>query len=192
MKSERKGPMSRDRPEAAAEHSEDRVRTVAQPLPWTASRASYASVKGAASKADPPRRATPAQAIREPSTFSSGQAGRALPGAHAPKLQEERFPCGSQCPRSSGHSDQSSKRTCDVASSKKGAARLRFIRLRCARDFARLPAMTRSWQTSGNVGEALKCVRQRFIGARRSNFAAGSVRRSASFKTKSTDYRWIS
>jgi hypothetical protein len=37
--------MSGDRPEAAAEHSEDRARTVAQPLPWTAARASYASDK---------------------------------------------------------------------------------------------------------------------------------------------------
>jgi hypothetical protein len=31
MKSECKGPMSRDRPEAAAERSKDRVRTVAKP-----------------------------------------------------------------------------------------------------------------------------------------------------------------
>ena len=31
MKSEQQGPMSGDRPEAAAERSEDRVRTVAQP-----------------------------------------------------------------------------------------------------------------------------------------------------------------
>ncbi len=37
--------MSRDRPEAAAEQGEDRVRTVAKPLPWTAARASYASDK---------------------------------------------------------------------------------------------------------------------------------------------------
>ena len=45
MKSEPQGPVSGDRPEAAAEQSEDRARTVGQPLPWTAARASYASVK---------------------------------------------------------------------------------------------------------------------------------------------------
>ena len=39
-----KAPLSGDRPQAAAEQREDRVRTVAQPLPRTAARASYASI----------------------------------------------------------------------------------------------------------------------------------------------------
>lgn len=42
---ERQRAWSRDRPQAAAERSEDRARTVAQPSPWTAKRASQASIK---------------------------------------------------------------------------------------------------------------------------------------------------
>ena len=44
MEKRAKAPLSGDRPQAAAEQREDRARTVAQPLPWTAARASYASI----------------------------------------------------------------------------------------------------------------------------------------------------
>ena len=57
MKSEQQGPMSGDRPEAAAERSEDRVRTVAQPDALDSGPCELCVDQEVARKADAPRHA---------------------------------------------------------------------------------------------------------------------------------------
>jgi hypothetical protein len=59
MKSEQEGPMSGDRPEAAAERSDDRVRTVAQPEALDSGPCELCVDQEVALNADPPRHAPP-------------------------------------------------------------------------------------------------------------------------------------
>jgi hypothetical protein len=59
MKSEQQGLVSRDRPEAAAERSEDRVRTVAQPEALDSGPGELCVDQEVALKADAPRQAQP-------------------------------------------------------------------------------------------------------------------------------------
>ena len=88
MRSERKGPMSGDRPQAAAEQSEDRVRTEAKPEALDGGPGELCVGQEAASKADPPRRATRAPRSR-PHVGLLRPAGRALLCAQAQRLEEE-------------------------------------------------------------------------------------------------------
>ena len=55
MKSEQQGPVSRERPEAAAECNEDRVRTLAQPEALDSGPCELCVGQEVALKADPPR-----------------------------------------------------------------------------------------------------------------------------------------
>lgn len=75
MKSEQQGPMSRDRPEAAAERSEDRVRTVAKPDALDSGPCELCVDQEVALKADAPRHA-PAIPLRAPPRGSAAAAGR--------------------------------------------------------------------------------------------------------------------
>jgi hypothetical protein len=88
MRSERKGPMSRVRPEAAAEQSEDRVRTQAKPEALDSGTGELCVVQEAASKADPTAARAAGTAHPPDRRCLRRPAGRDLLCALAQRLEE--------------------------------------------------------------------------------------------------------
>lgn len=146
MKSERKGPMSRGRPEAAAEQSEDRVRTEAKPEALDSGTGELCVVQEAASKADPPRRAPPALRIQPPVGAFGGRQAAPSSARRRRGWRKERFRVLQVAALQRPLMCRASKppeRHRAAQPEEKGPSPMAHISSRCANDVVRFPAMTR-------------------------------------------------